>query len=342
MRTVRRLTLGASILASVAMAGTAGGGGIVAAQGQPTVIVGSDDFYEAQLVGEIYAQALEAQGFTVDRSGLAIGARPARLAAFDSGQINLMPEYVGFGLEYYTQAKDADPAIAAITTTGDPNTDAQSLQQVYDLLGIGATVLGVSAGQDTNAAVVRPDTAQEYGLSKMSDLAAVQDQLRFGLPPDCETNAPCKGALSEKYGITWPPKNFETLPPCGAEMARALAGNAIDVAWLCSTQPIIAQNHWIVLEDDLHTQPPGNLVPVVRNDLLDQIQGGADTLAKILDPVSAALTTDILTQMGVRIAVDQEDIDVVASDFLASLGSSADGATAGMSAAPMASESPAA
>jgi len=319
MRRIRRLALGASLLASLAIAGSAGGGGIVTAQEDPTFVVGSDGFYESVLAAEIYAQALEAEGYPVDRAGLAIGARPARLAAFESAQINLMPEYIGFGLEFYTLGAHADEAIAAIETSGDAETDAQSLQTVYDLLGLGATVLGISAGQDTNAAVVRPDTAAEYGLAKMSDLAAVQDELRFGLPPECEANAPCRGALEGAYGIAWPPSQLELLPACGAEVASALEGNAIDVAWMCSTQPIIAQNGWIVLTDDLESQPPGNLAPVVSNDLLAQVEGGADAIAGILDPISAELTTEVLTELGVRVAVDQEDVEDVASEFLASL-----------------------
>ena len=319
MRSTRRLALGASILASLAIAGTAGGGAIVTAQDQATVVVGSDGFYESVLAAEIYAQALEAEGYPVDRAGLAIGARPARLAAFESGQINLMPEYIGFGLEFFTRGPDASDEIAAIETSGNAETDAQSLQSVFDALDYNATVLGVSAGQDTNAAVVRPDTAEEFGLSTMSDLAAVQDELRFGLPPECEANAPCRGALEGAYGITWPPAQLSALPACGAEIAGALEGNAIDVAWMCSTQPIIAQNGWIVLADDLETQPPGNLAPVASNELLDQIDGGADSVAAILDPISAQLTTDVLTELGVRIAIDQEDPEDVAAGFLAGL-----------------------
>jgi osmoprotectant transport system substrate-binding protein len=319
MRNTRRLALGASILTSLAMVGSAGGGAFVSAQDDPVFIVGSDQFYESALVGEIYAQALEAEGFTVDRGGLAIGARPVRLAAYDSGQINLMPEYVGFGLSYLTSGEDVSEEIAAITPSGNTETDVAALQQVFDLRGVASTVLAPSAGEDTNAAVVRADTAEELGLSTMSDLAAVQDDLRFGLPPDCESNAPCKVALEETYGITWPPANLETLPPCGAEMAVALEGNAIDVAWLCSTQPVIAQNGWVVLADDQESQPRGNLVPVVRNDVLEQVDGGADALAAILDPVSAALTTDVLTELGVRVAVDQEDHEDVAAEFLAGL-----------------------
>jgi osmoprotectant transport system substrate-binding protein len=319
MRSTRRLALGASILASLAIVGTAGGGALVSAQEQPTVIVGSDGFYESVLAAEIYAQALEAEGFGIDRAGLAIGAREARIEAFRSDQINLMPEYVGFGLEFFTRGPDASEEIAAIETSGNAETDAGSLQTVLDTLGFDATVLGVSSGQDTNAAVVRPDTAEELGLSKMSDLAAVQDDLRWGLPPECEGNPPCGGALANDYGIDWPPANLVPLPPCGAEMARALEGNAVDVAWLCSTQPIIAQNGWIVLEDDLETQPPGNLVPVISNSLLAEVEGGADAVAAILDPISAELTTEVLTELGVRIAVDQEDPEDVAADFLAGL-----------------------
>ena len=116
-----------------------------------------------------------------------------------------------------------------------------------------------------------------------------------------------------------PPAQLELLPPCGAEMAGALEGHAIDVAWLCSTQPIIAQNGWLVLADDLDTQPAENLAPIVRNDWLDRVDGGTDAIAAILDPISATITTDVLTELGVRIAVDQESIEDVAAEYLASL-----------------------
>ncbi len=317
MRSTRRLALGASLLASLAIAGTAGGGAIVSAQDQPTVRIGSDGFYESQLMAEIYAQALEAEGFGVERQ-LAIGARPARVEAFESGQIDLVPEYVGSGLGFYTVGAE-DPELAAIEVSGDGETNRVNLQAALDIAGVEATVLAITAGEDTNAAVVRPDTAEQFGLASLSDLAAVADQVSFGLPPECEVNALCRGALEDGYGIAWPPAQLELLPACGAEMAGALEGNAIDVAWLCSTQPAIAQNGWVVLEDDLDTQPAENLAPIVRNDFLELVDGGADTIAAILDPVSAVVTTEVLTELGVRIAVDQEDIADVAAEFLASL-----------------------
>jgi osmoprotectant transport system substrate-binding protein len=317
MRRTRSFALGASLIAALTVAGVTGGGAVVA-QEAPTIITGSDDFYESILVAEIWAQALEGAGYTVERAGPLAG-RPARIAAFESGQINLMPEYVGFGLEYFTLGDDAPPEVAAVETSGDAETDAQSLQMVYDLLGIPGTVLGISAGQDTNAAVVRPDTAEELGLATMSDLAAVQDQLRWGLPATCEANAPCRQALERVYGIRWPPAQLLPLPACGAEMVGALEGRAIDLAWMCSTQPDIAQKGWIVLEDDQETQPPGNLAPIIRSDTLEGIEGGAVAIAAVLDPVDAALTTPVLTELNVRVSVDQEDYDVVAREFLASL-----------------------
>ncbi|MGD8683715.1 MAG: ABC transporter substrate-binding protein [Chloroflexota bacterium] len=319
MRIPRRLALGASILASLAIVGSAGGGAIVSAQDQPTVRIGSDGFYESQLMAEIYAQALEAEGFGVERL-LAIGTREVRNDAFTSGQIDLVPEYVGSGLSFWILGAE-DPELAAIEVSGDGETNRAGLQQALDLSGVEATVLAISAGEDTNAAVVRSDTAEELGLTSIGDLAAVADQVTFGLPPECEERALCRGALEDGYGIAWPPAQLELLPPCGAEMAGALEGNAIDVAWLCSTQPVIAKNGWVVLEDDLDTQPAENLAPVVRNDFLEQVEGGADAMAAILDPVSAAVTTDVLTELGARVAIDQEDIEDVAADFLASLGS---------------------
>ena len=307
MRSTRRLALGASILASLAIVGSAGGGAIVSAQEQPTVRIGSDGFYESALMAEIYAQALEAAGFEVDRQ-LRLGTRVERAGAFTDGLIDLTPEYVGSGHGIF------DPSVA--TVDGEQN--ARLLEEAYAAAGTQVTVLGLTEGEDSNAAVVRADTAEEFGLSSMSDLAAVQDQLRYGLTPECDTNPFCKDAL-EQYGVVWPPAERETLAACSGPMAEALNANVVDFAWLCSTQPAIKQFGFVVLEDDLNTQAAENLAPLVRNDFLEQVEGGAQTIAAILDPVSAAVSTDVLFDLGVRVGVDQEDLEDVAAEFLASL-----------------------
>src|SRR5688572_18280761 len=97
MRRLRRLALGASSLALV----SAAGGGSVLAQDAPTVRIGSVDFYESRLMAEIYAQSLEAAGFSVERLG-GLGTRNEIAPAFEDGQVDLRPEYVGSGLRHYT------------------------------------------------------------------------------------------------------------------------------------------------------------------------------------------------------------------------------------------------
>ncbi len=268
--------------------------------------IGSDNFYESKLMAELYAQALEAAGYKVTRN-LGLGSRQDRAPAFEAGQVDLVPEYVGSGLGYYNKQ----------LITGDGETNKNSLQAVLAAKGNLATVLGITPGEDTNAAVVRQDTATAMTLAKMSDLAAHQDDLRWGLPPDCDANPLCKGAL-ETYGIKYPPKQREALAACDAPIATALQGNAIDFAWLCSTQPAIAQNGFVVLEDDLDTQPAENIAPLVRNDYLAKVD--ATAFAAILDAVSAKMTTEELTKLGVKVGVDNEDVADVAKQWLTDQG----------------------
>ena len=112
MQLRRTLALGVTSLALLAT-GTVG----VSAQGT-TIRIGSDNFYESKLVGEIYAQVLEANGWTVDRQ-LGLGSRAERNPVFQGGQVDLVPEYVGSGLGYYTLAEGASEELAALTVTGD-------------------------------------------------------------------------------------------------------------------------------------------------------------------------------------------------------------------------------
>jgi osmoprotectant transport system substrate-binding protein len=279
-----------------------GGGG---AGDAPTVRIGSDNFYESRLMAEIYAQVLEGGGYTVERS-FGLGSRQERAPAFEGGEIDLVPEYVGSGLGYYDTTQ----------TTGDGDTNRERLAAVLEPMGI--TVFGITPGEDTNAAVVRQDTADEFSLSSISDLAAVQADLRWGLPPDCDENPLCKGAL-EQYGITYPPEQRESLAACDVPIAEALNGDAIDFAWLCSTQPAISQYGFVVLDDDLDTQPAENIAPLVRNDYLDQVDD-AEGFQALLDEASAGMTTEELTRLGVEVAINQREVDEVAREWLEAQG----------------------
>ena len=323
MRISRVLALGMSTLVLVGACSTGGGASQSAAapsasaqssapaSSEPSsagakapIRIGSDNFYESELMGEIYAQVLEADGYTVERK-FGLGSRQERIPTMDSGEVDLVPEYVGSGLGFYDKTK----------ITGDGEANATALQEVLTPKGI--TVLGITPGEDTNAFVVRKDTSETMGLTKMSQLAAVQDQLKWGLPADCDTNPLCAGAL-EEYGITYPPKQREALGACDVPMATALEGKAIDLAELCSTQPAISQFGFVVLDDDLDTQPAENIAPLVRDDYLAKVD--ATAFAALLDAASAKMTTEELTRLGVLVAVDQKDIEDVAKEWLTQQG----------------------
>jgi len=299
MRFTRALALGASIVVLVSACSTGGGG-------KPTVKVGSDGFYEAKLMAEIYAQALETGGYSVDRTGIGIGARKVSAPALETGQIDLKPEYIGSGLAYYDAGKQ----------TGDPAANEAALQAVMATKGGGITVLSYAPAADQNAFVVRKETATQLKLAKLSDAAPVQDQLKWGLATDCKTNPVCAAALKTAYGLD--PKNITPLAPCDTPMAQALANKTIDVAELCSTQPDIAVNGFVVLADDKKTQPADNIAPLVRNDLLAKTD--KTVFSKILNDVSAKMDTATLTDLNKQITVDKKDIAVVAKAWLQSVG----------------------
>ncbi len=315
MRIRRTLALGASMLALLAACSTGGGSSPATSTGSsggggasaPTIKIGSDGFYEAKLMAEIYGQALEANGYKVDRSGIGIGARKVSAPALESGQFDLKPEYIGSGLAFYEPGKQ----------TGDPAKNEQALQTVLSGKGGGITVLNYSPAADQNAFVVRKETADQFHLTKMSDLTPIASQLKFGVATDCPTNPVCGAALKSAYGIDV--SGATKLAACDTPMAQALKGKTIDVGELCSTQPDIAVNGWVLLQDDKQTQPADNIAPLVRNDYLAKLSD-KDSFEKILNDVSAAMDTATLTDLGKQISVDKKDVAAVAKSWLQSKG----------------------
>ena len=294
MRLNRALALGAAML--VLLSACSSGGS------KPAIKIGSDGFYEAKLMAEIYGQALEANGYTVDRTGIGLGARKVTAPALESGQFDLKPEYIGSGLSYYEAGKQ----------TGDPTANATELQNVLNGKGGGITVLNFTPAQDQNAFVVRKDTADQLHLTKMSDVAAVQSQLKLGLATDCPTNPVCGQALKDAYGLDT--SKATLLAACDTPMADALKAKTIDLGELCSTQPDILVDWFVLLQDDKATQPADNIAPLVRNDYLAKVDKTA--FEKILNDVSAKMDTATLTDLDKQIAVDKKDVAAVAKSWL--------------------------
>jgi osmoprotectant transport system substrate-binding protein len=323
MRLPRMLALGASMLVLLSACSTGGGSsqspsgstGSPGATGtavatpsgpKPTVKIGSDVFYESKLMAEIYGQALEANGYTVDRTSFGLGARKVTAAALESGKFDLKPEYIGSGLGYYDKTK----------TTSDPAANAAALQTILTGKGGGITVLDYSPAADQNAFVVTQATATKYNLAKMSDLAAVQTQIKFGVATDCATNPVCAAAIKTAYGVDL--STALPLSACDQPMVDALTAGTIQVGELCSTQPDILKNGWVVLTDDKHTQPADNIAPLVRNDLLAKVD--KTNFDKILNGVSAKMTTATLLQLNSEYVFDRKDIAAIAKEWITANG----------------------
>ena len=307
MRRYRTLALGAASLVLVLSACTSGGSGSPSASeaaNKPDVSVGSAAFWEAAVTAEMYAQALEAKGYTVDRH-LEIGERPAVHAAFNADEINLIPEYLG-GL--------SGQGLGIEELSSDPQTAWDNMQDA--LATKGWVSFDFSPGTDADGFAVRQETADEFGLETMSDLAEVADQLTWGVAEGCPTNPVCGIGLKDTYGIdlaALPSGQLQTLPACSTDIATSLNDSAIDVAQVCTTQPEIGSLNLVLLTDDKHLQPAQNLVPIASKELSDA--AGAE-LADTLNAITAKLTTEALTQLGVSIVVNHEDIADVARQFL--------------------------
>jgi osmoprotectant transport system substrate-binding protein len=269
---------------------------------RPAVVIGSEGFDESQLLAEIYAQALEAKGYTVTRQDFA--SRDLALPAFDSGDVNVLAEYIGSLVRKLGG-----------TATGDTAETMTNLAAALEPKN--ATVLDAAPAQDGDGFVVRKETADQYSLVTMSDLAEVADKLTWGLPPECSDNPSCGPGLKDVYGIDIATLQVENLGSCSGEMATALNDGGIGVAELCTTQADIAKFNFVLMQDDKKLIPAQNVAPVVRNDLL---AAAPDDFEATLNAVSAKLTTDELTKLNVRVSVNQESIESVAKQWLADQG----------------------
>lgn len=303
MRTYRSRVIGAGLLA-LAMLATACGDSGGDAQDGPEVVIAAQDFGESEILAYIYQGVLESEGYDarVQRVG---GFRDLELAAFESGDVNLAPEYAASMLEFLNNG--------AGEATGDAGQTTDLLNGYLEEMGLVA--LTPSDAVDTNAFVITSDTSESLGIESLSDLAEKGADLTLGGPADCETNPFCIPGLQRVYGLDLS-ANFTPLQ-AGLPTADALEQDAIDVGILFSTSAIIADRGYVLLEDDQNMLAADNVVPVLTNDLLEAY---GDELRNLLDEISSKLTTADLTAMNKRFEIDNEDADAIAADWLADNG----------------------
>lgn len=309
MRRPRNHVLGAALLAMALLAAACGsgeddfdtgGGGDDGGGAKPNVTVGAVAFAENQIVAEMYAQVLEDAGFQVDRQ-TDLGSREILYPSVRSGEIDIAPEYLGSLLLFL------DPDAAA---SGDAAALAGELEPLLEKDAV--ALLEPSEANDQNAFVVTQETSEELDLETVSDLEGVAEDLTLGGPPECPKRPFCIPGLEKVYGVEF--GEFKPLDVAGPLTVAALEGNKIDVALLFSTQSVIAEKQWVVLEDDKSLQTAENITPVANQEVLD------DEITELLNAVSAELTTDIVTKLNGRVEVDKEEPAAVAEDFLTEVG----------------------
>jgi len=269
----------------------------------PAIKIGAQDFGESAILAEIYGQVLEAEGYEVEQVSVG-GFRDVLLAAFENGEVNLSPEYAASMLEFLNEN--------AGEATGDAEETVELLQAQLDELELVA--LTPSPAVDTNAFVVTQETSEAEGLTKLSDLPADGGGLSLGAPQDCETNPFCIPGLQRVYEVDLS-GNF--VPLESGLVADALAAGEIQVGVLFSTSGRIADEGWVLLEDDMDMLAADNVTPVISSEL-EEAYG--DDLASLLDEISAAIDTATLTELNKRFDIDKEDAEAIAADFIAEAG----------------------
>lgn len=263
----------------------------------PTITIGTQDFGESAILSQIYGQALTNAGYSVEYQELG-GFRDLEVPAFESGDINFAPEYVASMLEFLNEF------------AGEASSDLDATKALLDerLAEIGLQASTPAPAVDTNTFVVTGDS----DLATIGDLT---DDLTLGAPQDCESNAFCLPGLQSVYGIDLS-ANFTPLDS-GPVIADALDSGDIDVGVLFSTTGLIADRGYTVLEDTDGLLAADNIVPVFTDEVAEAY---GDDFVALLDEVSAAITTELLTEANARFDIDAEDADVIAEDFLADNG----------------------
>jgi osmoprotectant transport system substrate-binding protein len=273
-----------------------GGGSTGSSGGGGSITVGSADFSESQVLGEIYAGAIKAKGVSVTTKPN-IGSRDVYIKALQDGSIDIVPEYTGSLLTFLkgtAPSQDPDAIYSTLKTT----------------LPATLVVLDKSTAEDKNSMVVTKDTAAKFSLKSIADLAAHQADITVAAPPEFQSRQQGLVGLKSDYAFT--PANF--LPLKGAAIVNALTNGQAQAANIFSTDPSISSNGFVTLDDPKLLFGSDNVVPLARKDKVN------DTITAALNAVSAKIDTATLTDLVKQVDVDKKDASAVAKDFLSKNG----------------------
>ena len=306
MRTAAVGVAAVACLAVAACSSSGSGSGTSSSSANPlaptatgSVVVGSANFPESQLLGQIYADALQGKGVKVTTK-FNIGTREVYYPEVVKGAITVMPEYNG----------------ALLTTSVDPKSTATSTEAVNAELKAklpsSVEILSSSSAQDKDSVTVTQATATKYHLTSIADLAPVAKDFVFGGPPEFKTRADGIPGLQKNYGLTF--KSFSPLDTSGPITITALTSGKVQAADVFTTTPQIVTDHLVSLADPKNNFAAQNVTPLVYT------KGVNSTIVGTLNAVSAALTTDALLQMNKALVIDHASYTQVASGFLSQEG----------------------
>lgn len=266
------------------------------AAAKPAIVLGTKNFTEQYVLGELYRQALEAKGYDVTLKS-DIGSTEIIDAALTSGEINVYPEYTGTALTVVFGAEgSADTAEATYD-------EAKSKYE-----GRGQTLYEMTPFSDSDAIAVTVDTARQFDLETLDDLKKV-DGLTLGGQPEFRTRTQGLPGLVENYGLT----DVKFVPFAGISPYEALDSNRVKAAAIFSTDPPLSSGKYVVLEDTKAQFGFQNVAPVVDQKLADE---GGQELADTFNAVTELLTEDAIITMNAAVALSQQSPDEVARAFL--------------------------
>jgi len=291
--------------------GSAGGGGSStqaaptaaitknAENASTTLTVGSKNFTEQKVLGEIYAQAFAAAGYKV-RKELNLGDEQTALKALKGGQIDGYPEYTGTALLSFFEVPTKDlPKDATAAYDEAKSRFAED----------GITAFPPTPFTSSNEVAVTQETADKLGLKKISDLdGKSQDLVLYG-SPECRGRDDCLRGLQNVYGLKF--KRF--VPVDIAQRHEVLTNGDADVSIVFTTDPQISRNREVLLEDDKGMFPPYNSTFLMKTETADK--AGPD-LQKTIEAVNKNLTARVMQELNARVDLDKETPAEAASDYL--------------------------
>lgn len=255
-----------------------------------TIVVGSQAYYSNEIIAEIYAQALEAAGFDVEKQ-LSIGQRDAYMPDVESGDIDVFPEYTGSLLEYIS----------------DDEIDVTSPDDVYaalqDALPESLTALDYAEASDQDSYTVLKSFAEENDLKTIGDLADVSSPVTIGAAPEFEQRPYSPAAAKEVYGVDL------TFSATGPTTLESLLAGQIQVADIYTADPAFETEDIVALEDPENLIISSNVVPIVSSDI-------ADDVSDVLNAISAKLTAEELVSLNVLSTVEEQSSADIAKKWL--------------------------